>query len=74
MRRKPSRWDLSAEWYSAAVTLYEITLGSGVLPQWGNDKSDPALTDDELVIEAEKSVPAFPIESTGRSRRSLKPG
>jgi serine/threonine protein kinase len=52
--RKPPRWDLAAEWYSAAVTLYEMTLGSGVLPQWGKDKSDPALTDDELVIEAEK--------------------
>src|SRR5690606_9242252 len=46
--------DLSAERYSAAVTLYEMTLGSGVLPQWGSDKSDPALTSDELMIDAEK--------------------
>lgn len=55
--RKPARWDLAAERYSAAVTLYEMTLGSGVLPQWGKDKSDPALTSDELVIEAEKFDP-----------------
>jgi serine/threonine protein kinase len=55
--RRPPRWDLAAERYSAAVTLYEMTLGSGVLPQWGKDKSDPALTDDELVIEAEKFDP-----------------
>ena len=52
--RKPQRWDLAAERYSAAVTLYEMTLGAGVLPQWGSGKSDEALTDDELVIDAEK--------------------
>ena len=56
--RKPPRWDLAAERYSAAVTLYEMTLGHGVLPQWGSDKSDPALTDDELVIDAEKFDPS----------------
>ena len=52
--RKPPRWDLSAERYSAAVTLYEMTLGHGVLPQWGSDKSDPSMTSDKLVIDAEK--------------------
>lgn len=52
--RKPPRWDLAAERYSAAVTLYEMTLGHNVLPQWGSDKSDPAFTNDKLVIDAEK--------------------
>lgn len=52
--RKPARWDLAAERYSAAITLYEMTLGHGVLPQWGSDKSDPAFTNDNLVIDAEK--------------------
>ncbi|VTU01485.1 serine threonine protein kinase : Nuclease-like protein,protein kinase family protein OS=Singulisphaera acidiphila (strain ATCC BAA-1392 / DSM 18658 / VKM B-2454 / MOB10) GN=Sinac_1959 PE=4 SV=1: NERD: Pkinase: Pkinase: RNA_pol_A_CTD [Gemmataceae bacterium] len=56
--RKPARWDLAAERYSAAVTLYEMTLGHGVLPQWGSDKSDPALTNDKLVIDAEKFDPS----------------
>jgi serine/threonine protein kinase len=56
--RKPPRWDLAAERYSAAVTLYEMTLGHGVLPQWGSDKSDPALTSDKLVIDAEKFDPS----------------
>ncbi|MBN9519354.1 BREX system serine/threonine kinase PglW [bacterium] len=56
--RRPVRWDLAAERYSAAVTLYEMTLGAGVLPQWGTDRSDPALTDDELVVEAEKFDPS----------------
>src|SRR5690606_21024112 len=31
--RKPPRWDLHAERYSAAVTLYE--LATGALPKWG---------------------------------------
>ena len=52
--RKPERWDLAAERYSAAVTLYEMTLGAGVLPRWGDGKSDPAMTDAELAIDAEK--------------------
>ena len=54
VNRRPQRWDLAAERYSVAVTLYEMTLGAGVLPQWGSGKSDAALTDDELVIDAEK--------------------
>jgi serine/threonine protein kinase len=54
VNRTPRRWDLAAERYSAAVTLYEMTLGAGVLPQWGSGKSDEALTDDELIIDAEK--------------------
>ncbi|QGJ70863.1 BREX system serine/threonine kinase PglW [Planctomycetales bacterium 10988] len=52
--RKPQRWDLAAERYSAGVTLYEMSAGLGVLPQWGDDKSDPSVTDCELVIDAEK--------------------
>lgn len=54
--RKPVRWDSAAERYSAAVTLYEMTLGSGVLPQWS--KSNPELTDADLVVEAEKFDPS----------------
>ncbi|WP_182870885.1 BREX system serine/threonine kinase PglW [Stieleria mannarensis] len=52
--RKPQRWDLAAERYSAGVTLYEMSAGLGVLPQWGDGKSDPAITDDELSIDGEK--------------------
>src|SRR5690606_88361 len=32
--RKPPRWDLHAERYAAAVTLYELATGS--LPKWGD--------------------------------------
>lgn len=55
--RKPARWDVAAEIYSAAVTLYEMTLGAGVMPRWGNNVSDPAMTNDPLVIDAEKFDP-----------------
>src|SRR4029079_4053214 len=58
VNRKPQQWDLAAERYSAAVTLYEMSLGRGVLPQWGCGKSAEALTDDELVIDAEKFDPS----------------
>ena len=34
-----------------------MTLGHGVLPLWGSDKSDPALTNDKLVLDAEKFDP-----------------
>jgi serine/threonine protein kinase len=51
-------WDLAADRYSAAVTLYEMTVGHGALPQWGNGKSDPALTDDALSLDSEKFDPS----------------
>jgi serine/threonine protein kinase len=58
VNRKPQRWDLAAERYSVGVTLYEMAMGEGVLPQWGDGKSDPALTEDELVLDAEKFDPS----------------
>jgi serine/threonine protein kinase len=71
VNRKPVRWDLAAERYSAAVTLYEMTLGAGILPQWGADKSDPALTDDELVIDAERFEPRVREGMTRFFRQAL---
>ena len=41
VNRKPRRWDLEAERYSAAVTLYEMTLGEGVLPAVGRRQVRP---------------------------------
>ena len=43
VHRKPQRWDLAAERYSAAVTLYVMTLGDGVTLPWCQSKSDPLL-------------------------------
>ncbi len=38
--RKPPRWDLHAERYAAAVTLYE--LATSQRPRWGDGSTDPS--------------------------------
>jgi len=50
-QRKPARWDLHAERYATAVTLYELAAGSR--PKWGDGKSDPAMLECEATIDAE---------------------
>jgi serine/threonine protein kinase/predicted transcriptional regulator len=49
--RRPRRWDLQAERYAAAVTLYEMA--TGTLPRWGDGHSDPAMLDEEAHLDAE---------------------
>ena len=49
--RKPARWDLHAERYAAAMTLYE--LATGTLPQWGDGKTALLSLACEITIEAE---------------------
>ncbi|MGQ4808745.1 Serine/threonine-protein kinase PknD [Candidatus Entotheonellaceae bacterium PAL068K] len=51
--RKPPRWDLHAERYAAAVTLYELAAGPNHLPRWGDGTSDPSHLACEVTIEAE---------------------
>ncbi|WP_163139445.1 MULTISPECIES: BREX system serine/threonine kinase PglW [Arhodomonas] len=48
-KRRPQRWDLHAERYAAAVTLYEMA--TGVTPSWGDGSSDPLLTDEEVYLD-----------------------
>lgn len=50
--RQPPRWDLQAERYAAAITLYEMA--TGVLPTWGEDASDPTYLDCEITLEPER--------------------
>ncbi|WP_244871087.1 BREX system serine/threonine kinase PglW [Catellatospora sp. IY07-71] len=45
---KRARYDASAERFSAAVTLYEMSTGQ--LPRWG-DNANPAAIDDEVTLE-----------------------
>ena len=52
--RKPAKWDFIAERYSAAVTLHEMALGYGEYPVYGKNVSNPALTNDELVLNPER--------------------
>lgn len=40
--RKSKRWDLHAERYAAAITLYEMAGGPGSIPKWGDGASDPS--------------------------------
>lgn len=51
--RKPPRWDLHAERYAAAITLYE--LATGTMPKWGDGATDPSHLnpDTEITIDGE---------------------
>ncbi|TVP98296.1 MAG: BREX system serine/threonine kinase PglW [Planctomycetaceae bacterium] len=51
--RKHRRWDLHAERYAAAATLYELATGPGSLPKWGDGISAPSHIDAEATIDAE---------------------
>ena len=57
--RKPARWDLHAERYSAAMTLYE--LASGTLATWGDGLTQPDQLSPttEITIDAELFDPAL---------------
>jgi serine/threonine protein kinase len=48
LRQPPRRWDLYAERFAAAVSLYEMLTGH--VPRWGDGLSDPALLDEEATI------------------------
>ncbi len=47
--RKPPRWDLYAERFAVAVTLYEMAVGQP--PVWGDGQTSPAMLDVEATIE-----------------------
>ena len=53
--RKVKRWDISSECFSAAMTLHEMA--TGVLPTWGDGKSDPASVKGEVFIQPERFDP-----------------
>ena len=53
--RRP-RFDLAAERFAAAVTLYEMA--TGVLPRWGDGIANPATQTGEVSIRAELFDPA----------------
>ncbi|PWK37655.1 BREX system serine/threonine kinase PglW [Cupriavidus plantarum] len=47
--RKPPRWDLYAERFALAVTLYEMAVGQP--PVWGDGQTSPSMLDVEVTIE-----------------------
>jgi serine/threonine protein kinase len=68
--RKPPRWDLQAERFSAAVTLYQMA--TGFLPVWHDGKTDPTMVECEVTIDAERFEPNLRDEFTGFFRRALR--
>ncbi len=49
--RKPPRWDLYAERFALAVTLYEMAIGK--LPVWGDGQTSPAMLDVEATLASD---------------------
>ena len=49
--RKPPRWDLYAERFALAVTLYEMAVGKS--PVWGDGQTAPAMLDVEATIASD---------------------
>ncbi|MEY4562242.1 MAG: hypothetical protein RLZZ618_1519 [Pseudomonadota bacterium] len=47
--RRPPRWDLYAERFALAATLYEMAVGQP--PVWGDGQTSPAMLDVEATIE-----------------------
>ena len=68
--RKVKRWDVSCELFSAAMTLHEMA--TGVLPQWGDGKSDPASIKDEVTIRPELFDPDLRERFVPFFERALK--
>ncbi|MBK8233513.1 MAG: BREX system serine/threonine kinase PglW [Candidatus Eisenbacteria bacterium] len=68
--RKPPRWDIAAERWSAAVLLYQMA--TGVLPRWGDGKSDPAVLDCEATIESSAFDPSVREGLTDFFLRALR--
>lgn len=50
--RRPSRWDLSAERFAAAMTLHEMA--TGTLPTWGSAGQDPASSTEEVSLDVDR--------------------
>ena len=51
--RDKKRWDLHAERYAAAATLFELAAGPGNLPVWGDGNSDPSHLTCEATIDGD---------------------
>ncbi|MFM7919789.1 MAG: protein kinase domain-containing protein, partial [Planctomycetaceae bacterium] len=69
--RKPPHWDNSAERYAAAMTLYELAVGS--LPRWGDGSTDPSQLSPsmEITIDAEQFDPGLRESLSGFFRNAF---
>jgi serine/threonine protein kinase len=68
--RKPPRWDLYAERFAAAVTLYEMAVGQP--PVWGDGQTSPAMLNVEATIESDVFDPVTREGFTAFFAKALK--
>jgi serine/threonine protein kinase len=68
--RKPPRWDLQAERFSAAVTLYQMA--TGYPPVWHDGKTDPTMVECEATIDSERFEPNLREQFTSFFKRALR--
>jgi serine/threonine protein kinase len=67
--RKPPRWDLAAERFALAVTLYEMLTGE--LPRWGDGVSQAAMLDCEVSLATDRFDPHLRDALTDFFERAL---
>ncbi len=66
----PPRWDLQAERFSVAVTLYHMA--TGLLPIWHDGKTDPTMVECEATIDAERFDANLREQFTSFFKRALR--
>ena len=70
LRGKSPRWDLYAERFAAAITLYEMAVGQP--PVWGDGQTSPAMLDVEATIESDVFDPVTREGFTAFFSKALK--
>lgn len=68
--RRPPRWDVQAEHFAVAVTLYEML--TGTVPTWGDGLSDPAVVEGEARLSTELFDPHLRDALTAFFQRALR--
>ncbi len=68
--RRPPRWDLYAERFALAVTLYEMAIGQP--PVWGDGQTSPAMLDVEATVERDVFDPVTREGFTAFFAKALK--
>ncbi len=68
--RRPPRWDLYAERFALAVTLYEMAVGQP--PVWGDGQTSPAMLNAEASIESDVFDPVTREGFTAFFLKALK--
>jgi serine/threonine protein kinase len=69
-QRRPPRWDLYAERFALAVTLYEMAVGQP--PIWGDGHTSPAMLDVDVTVESDVFDPVTREGFTAFFSKALK--